>query len=117
MKKRPSEKKMLWEFMPKGLSEIFEIVDARRTEKSMDIWLDEKREQTFEDKYNKDIVGDGYTEYHTVQDHMVQGVPTFLHLRKCRWLDKKTGQTFTYEIDYGNEDGTQLSKDLAAFLK
>lgn len=43
--------------------------------------------------------------------------PMFLHLRKCKWLDKDTGEIFSYDIDYCQEEGTLLSADLVAFLK
>lgn len=45
------------------------------------------------------------------------GRKTFLHLRKCKWLDKSTGEIFSYYIDYPNEDGTTLTSELVAFLK
>ena len=44
----------------------------------------------------------------------MRGVPIYLYMRKCRWLDKDTGSAFTYDIDYDEEDGTQLSSDLFA---
>ena len=103
--------------MPKELEGLFEIVKVERSEKSIDVWLDERREKSEEDRWNKDIVGYGYTEYTRIQDHLMRGVPMFLHLRKCRWLDKKTGETFTYDLSYGEADGTRLSSDLVAFLK
>ena len=117
MRKKMSDRSMLWAFMPKSLEGLFDIVKVERNEKSIEVWLDERREKSGEDKYNKEIVGDGYTAYSRIQDHMMRGVPMFLYLRKCRWLDKSTGSTFTYDIDYGEEDGTRMTAELAAFLK
>lgn len=117
MKRKKSDREMLWSFMPHGLRDFFEIVNVERSDKSIDVWLDERREKSAEDKYNADIVGYGYTSYCVIQDHLMRGVPMFLHLRKCRWLDKKTGVTFTYDIDYGEEKGTRLSAELVSFLK
>ena len=119
MGKKKSDETMLWQFLPTGLRDTFEIVDVNKSEKSIDVYLDEKREKAGADKYNKAIVGDGYTAYSRIQDHLMRGVPMYLYMRKCRWLDKETGKTFTYDIEYGDEDenGTRLSADLVAFLK
>lgn len=117
-KRRPKGREgMIWEFLPDGLENIFEIVDIHKTDTEFHIYLDEIREKTDSDQENASIIGHGYTEYRTIQDHMTRGRATFLHLRKCKWLDKDTGEVFTYEIEYENEDGTQLTKELVAFLK
>ena len=46
----------------------------------------------------------------------VRGLPTLLHLRKCKWLDKDTGEIFSYDIDYADEESTRLA-EFVAFLK
>lgn len=95
---------------------FFEIVNVERSDRSIDVWLDERREKLAEDKYHADIVEYGYTSYCVIQDHLMRGVPMFLQLRKCRWLEKKRGVTFTYDIDYGEEKETRLSAELVAFF-
>ena len=37
-----------------------------------------------------------------------------LHMRKCKWLDKDTGEIFSYDIDYYDEEGTRLSAEFFA---
>lgn len=107
----------IWEFLPSGLNGIFEIKNVRKTDSEFHIYLDEIRQKSDEDLDNKSIIGKGYTDYCTVQDHMTRGRATYLHMRKCKWLDKKTGEIFSYDIDYEAEDGTLLSRELVAFLK
>ena len=54
---------MLWEFLPKGLKDIFEVVNVENGPTTFDVWLDEKREKSDEDKYNNQIIGHGFTSY------------------------------------------------------
>ena len=107
----------IWEFLPVGLKGVFEVVNVKKTDTEFHIYLDEIRQKCEEDRYRHAVVGKGYTDYCTIQDHLTRGRATFLHLRKCKWLDKETGEIFSYDIDYVNEDGTLLSPELAAFLK
>lgn len=37
---------MLWEFLPKGLKDIFEVVNVENGPITFDVWLDEKREKS-----------------------------------------------------------------------
>lgn len=96
---------------------LFEIKDIRKTATEFHIYLDEIRRKGDADRWNKFLVDKGYTGYCTIQDHLTRGRSTYLHLRKCKWLDKETGEIFSYDIEYEQEDGTQLTKELVAFLK
>jgi len=107
----------IWEFLPSGLKGIFNIVKVEKLSGSFHVWLDEIRQKSGPDSHNYSIIGKGYSDYCTIQDHLTRGVPMFLHLRKCKWLDKDTGEIFSYDIDYCQEEGTLLSSDLVAFLK
>lgn len=112
-----SKEDFMWEFLPPGLREVFDIVNVKKTDTEFHIWLDEIRVITEEDERKGCVVGKGYTDYRTIQDHLTRGRKTFLHLRKCKWLDRSTGEIFSYDIDYANEDGTTLTRELVAFLK
>ena len=108
---------MIWEFLPKGLKDVFKIVNVERQSSAFHVWLDELRQKSYEARHNHSIVGKGYTEYCTIQDMPIRGLPTMLHMRKCKWLDKDTGEIFSYDIDYYDEDGTRLSTEFVSFLK
>ncbi len=104
-------------FLPSGLEELFEMVRFERTDHAYDIWLDEKKHKSEEDKRNKDIVARGFTDYVTIQDYPMRGRPVFLHMRKNKWWDKKTNEIFSYDLELPNEEGTRLSAEFVAFLK
>ena len=81
------------------------------------IWLDEKKEQLREDKYNNNIISYGFGDYRTIQDYPIRGRATYLHVRKRKWLDKAAGEIFSYEWDVSEFDGTSLNAEFVAFLK
>lgn len=109
--------KAFWMFLPQGLEELFEMVGIECTDKAYNIWLDEKKERSREDRHNANIVAKGYTDYAVIQDYPLRGRPVFLHIRKNKWLDKLTGEIFSYDLKLPNEDGTRLSAEFVAFLK
>ena len=43
-------------FLPHGLDELFEMVRFERTDNAYDIWLDEKKLRSEEDRRNPNIV-------------------------------------------------------------
>ena len=106
-----------WMFLPSSLEELFEMVKFERTEQSYDIWLDEKKLKSKEDKLNKDIVSRGYTDYVTIQDYPLRGRPVYLHMRKNKWWNKRTNEIFSYNLELPNEEGTRLSREFVSFLK
>ena len=103
--------------LPEVLIEYFEVTDFKKTEKSYDIWMDEKNILEDADKDNPHIVSYGFTGYSRIQDFPLRGRACYIHVRRRRWLDKSTKETFTYGIDDLGEDGTRLSKEFVAFLK
>ena len=104
-------------FLPQGLDELFEMVRFERTDNAYDIWLDEKKLRSEEDKRNSNIVARGYTDYVVIQDYPMRGRPVYLHMRKNKWWDKSTNEIFSYNLKLPNEKGTRLSKEFVAFLK
>ena len=106
-----------WMFLPTGLEELFEMVKFERTDQAYDIWLDEKKLKSEEDKRNRDIVARGYTDYVTVQDYPLRGRPVYLHMRKNKWWNKRTNEIFSYNLELPNEEGTRLGREFVAFLK
>ncbi len=56
-------------------------------------------------------------DYRTIQDYPIRGRATYLHVRKRKWLDKSTGEIFSYQWDISEFDGTRLNAEFVAFLK
>ena len=99
------------------LIDNFEVVKYEKTDVRFDIWLDEKKVQLREDKYNSSVISHGFGDYRVIQDFPLRGRATYLHVRKRKWLDKDTGEIFTYEWDLSEYDQTRLNAEFVAFLK
>lgn len=108
---------LLRAILPEVLIDNFDIDRFEKSDTRFDIWLDEKREQLSEDKYNKNIISYGFGDYRTIQDYPIRGRATYLHVRKRKWLDKSTGEIFSYQWDISEFDGTRLNAEFVAFLK
>lgn len=108
---------MIWMYLPQGLDEFFEIVRFERTEQAYNIWLDEKKERSEEDRRNPNIVARGYTDYVVIQDYPLRGRPVYLHMRKNKWWNKQTNEIFSYNLELPNEDGTRLSAEFVFFKR
>ena len=104
-------------FLPEVLLENFDIDNIEKTSDRFDIWMDERNEKMSQDRYNKNIVSNGFGNYHTIQDFPVRGRATYIHIRKRKWLDKETGEIFSYQWDISEYDGTRLNAEFVAFLK
>ena len=108
---------LLRAILPEVLIDNFDINRFEKNDTRFDIWLDEKKEQLREDKYNRNIISYGFGDYHTIQDYPIRGRATYLHVRKRKWLDKSTGEIFSYQWDISEFDGTRLNAEFVAFLK
>lgn len=108
---------LLRAILPDVLIDNFDIDKFEKTDTRFDIWLDEKKVQLKEDKKNKNVIAYGFGEYHVIQDFPIRGRATYLHVRKRKWLDKETGEIFSYEWDISEFDGTRLNEEFVAFLK
>jgi transposase len=108
---------LLRAILPEVLIDNFDINRFEKSDTRFDIWLDEKKEQLSEDKYNKEIISYGFGDYRTIQDYPIRGRATYLHVRKRKWMDKSTGEIFSYQWDISEFDGTRLNAEFVAFLK
>ncbi|RUL59060.1 ISAon1 family transposase N-terminal region protein [Prevotella koreensis] len=109
--------KLLRAILPDVLIGNFDVVNFEKTDVSFDIWLDEKKVQMRDDKKNSSIISHGFGEYRTIRDFPIRGRSTFLHVRKRKWLDKDSGEIFSYEWELSEHDETRLNAEFVAFLK
>ena len=103
--------------LPTVIVDNFDIDRFEKTDTRFDIWLDEKKVLMRQDKKNSDVIAYGFGEYHHTRDFPIRGRATWLHARKRKWLDKSTGEVFSYDWDLSEYDGTQLNEEFALFLK
>ena len=108
---------ILREVLPTEIVDNFDIVRYEKTDDRFDIWFDEKKIQEDSDARNDDIIAHGFDDYKVIQDFPLRGRFTHLHLRKRKWLDKSTGEIFSYSIDTSEYEGTRLNAEFVAFLK
>lgn len=109
--------KLLREILPEVLIDNFDVVSFEKSDTRFDIYLDEKKVQMREDKKNASIISHGFGDYRVIQDFPIRGRSTYLHVRKRKWLDKETGEIFSYQWDLATYDGTQLNAEFVSFLK
>ena len=108
---------LLRAILPDVLIDNFDVVKFEKGDLRFDIWLDEKKVQLREDRYNHSVISYGFGEYRIIQDFPLRGRATYLHMRKRKWLDKDTGEIFSYKWDLSEFDETHLNAEFVAFLK
>ncbi len=108
---------LLRAILPDVLIDNFDIAGFEKTDSRFDIWLDEKKVQLREDKYNNKVVAYGFGSYHSIQDFPIRGRSTYLHVRKRKWYDEDSGEIFSYDWDLSEHDHTRLNTEFVSFLK
>ena len=82
------------------------------------VWRLDEREYMSREDYKKGTVRPyGFTDYKTIQDFPIRGRSVYLHVRRRKWIDRSTGEIFTYDFDGLTESGSKLSPEFVAFLK
>ena len=109
--------KLLRAILPEVLIDNFDVVKFDKTSTRFDIYLDEKKVMMREDKRNSHVISHGFSEYRTIQDFPIRGRSTYLHVRKRKWLDKETGEIFSYSWDLSEFEETRLNSEFVSFLK
>ena len=108
---------LLRAILPDVLIDNFDVVNFEKTDFRFDIWLDEKKVQMREDKAGSSVISHGFGEYRTIRDFPLRGRSTYLHVRKRKWLDKDTGEIFSYDWELSEYDETHLNAEFVSFLK
>ena len=108
---------LLRAILPDVLIDNFDVVDYAKTDTRFDIWLEEKKVMMREDKKSSNVISHGFGDYRVIQDFPIRGRATFLHVRKRKWLDKNTGEVFSYEWELSEFDETRLNAEFVSFLK
>ena len=105
--------------LPSEILERFEIVQIETDEEdidsmSMTIHLDERMNAEYQ--ANDGYESLGFIEAVSVTDFPIRDHKVVLKLRRRRWKNKQTGESFVEKISV-TEKGTRYSKEFAAFLK
>ena len=105
--------------LPKEILERFLIVKIETDEAdidamSMTIHLDERINKAYQENAKYESLG--FMEAVSVTDFPIRDHKVVLKLRRRRWKNKQTGESFVEQISV-TEKGTRYSKEFAAFLK
>lgn len=105
--------------LPKEILDNFDIVKIETDESDIDsmsltIHLDERKNAYLQK--SEDYESKGFMDAVRITDFPIRDHKVILVLRRRRWRNKETGETFVDRISV-TESGTRYSKEFAAFLK
>lgn len=102
---------------PELITDNFEFIDYKESDTLLEYWLDEREYMSREDYKLGCVRPYGFTECRTIQDFPIRGHAVYLHVRRRKWLDRSTGEIFTYTYDNLSEAGSKLCPEFVSFLK
>lgn len=105
--------------LPKEILDRFAIVKIDTDERdidsmSMTIHLDERMNTSYQE--SEDYESLGFMDAVSVTDFPIRDHKVVLKLRRRRWKNKQTGESFVEQISI-TAKGTRYSKEFASFLK
>lgn len=102
--------------LPQEILKYFNIVNIEQSSSELHIHLDEKYHDEFND--NSHFESKGFMSATHITDFPIRDHKVILILRRRRWLDKRTGKSFSFPLNIDIlAQGTRYSKEFAAFLK
>jgi hypothetical protein len=102
--------------LPAQILEYFVVTGVEQTSTEIHIGLDEQMNEKMSNDEN--IESKGFMEAVSVTDFPIRDHKVILKIRRRRWLDTRTGKSFTLPIDLDVvAKGTRYSKEFGAFLK
>ena len=102
--------------LPAQILDYFTVVGVEQTETEIHISLDELPKKELSDDIH--FESKGFMEPVNVTDFPIRDHKVILKIRRRRWIDTRTGKSFSIPIDLDIvAKGTRDSKELGAFLK
>lgn len=102
--------------LPSQILEYFTIVGVEQRATEIHISLDEKMTPELQDDVH--FESKGFMEAVSITDFPIRDHKVILRIRRRRWLDTRTGKSFSIPIDLDVvAEGTRYSKEFGAFLK
>ena len=108
--------KLLRVIFPEVLMEYFDISGWHDGSDKIEVWLDEKHYLERSDYKSGTVISHGFTDEKVIQDFPLRGKPVYLHVRRRRWEDPSTGQTYSRDWSLV-ATGTRITAEFGAFLK
>ena len=104
--------------LPSEILNYFSIVGVEQMSTEIHISLDEKMKMNM--NLNKDVhfESKGFMKAVNITDFPIRDHKVILKIRRRRWIDIRTGKSFSIPIDLEMvAKGTRYSKEFGAFLK
>lgn len=102
-------------FLPSDLFQYFEITNVQVTDKKIQVDLDELNNPPGSHK-NVKLISKGFHAPVIVQDFPIRERAVFLHVRRRKWKEERTGKIISNNWDTVAK-GTRFTKGFASFLK
>lgn len=116
MNSQQSQYKALVEaLLPSDLFSYFEITDVKVNDEMIDVYLNELNNPPSSHK-NVKLISKGFYAAVTIQDFPIRKRAVFLHIRRRKWKEERTGKIISNSWDTA-ANGTRYTKDFASFLK
>ncbi|MET0944461.1 MAG: transposase [Flavobacterium sp.] len=101
--------------LPDFLVDHFEVVSSTNTEEILHLYFEEKINPPQEFSLFE-LVSKGFQDEITIQDFPLRGKYVYLHIKRRRWTNKKTGEIIKRDWNLVAK-GTRMTQEFAAFLK
>ena len=108
-------KDLLAYFLPEGILEYFEIIQAEEKGDSLHLILEEKP-LTKAEQTNKRLHSKGFYPSVQIQDFPVRKKACYLEVKRRRWIDIDTQEPYSRDWNLVAK-GTRMTSEFALFLK
>lgn len=109
------EKKLIEMILPSGITEYFDLTDINTSGDEVILVLEE-RNNIPEELKNREIESQGFLPIIEIQDFPLRERAVYIRIRRRRWRDKNTGESFSREREL-TAKGTKYTKEFGVFLK
>ena len=101
--------------LPEEIFQYFELVKIEPNGRELHLYLEELNE--LPSGYNQgELESKGFHAESIIKDFPIREKPSFLHVRRRRWLERSTGKTVSRDWKLVAE-GTHYTQGFASFLK
>ena len=101
--------------LPDFLVDHFEVVSSTNTEEILHLYFEENSKAPKEFAA-LELISKGFQDEITIQDFPLRGKLVYLHIKRRRWTNKRTGEIVKRDWNLVAK-GTRMTQEFAAFLK
>ena len=109
------DKGLLKLLLPDYLVDYFEVISYNQEGDNLHLYFEEKNLIPIEFSADK-LTSKGFFDEIVIQDFPIRGQHSFLHIKRRRWLNHRTGKVVTRNWDLVAK-GTRMTIEFASFLK